>query len=487
MSGTRHYERVVTSRESDSLYVLAQWIPSGSTVLDVGCASGALGAYLTRIGDCRIDGLDQNFTAVAGAHAYRRVVVADLDRSCLDEFFPQESYEFIVMADVLEHLRDPAKVLTRAQRLLQPGGHILISVPNAAYAPLLAELLHARLDYRDSGLLDQSHVRLFTRTSLLQLLASTGLQAARFERVVRSADESEFDGVYLEALPPAVTTFLESCPDAFTYQILVDCVPFGLSEPAAPPPPTLPSIRPLRFLSRLFWRTGSGAFDEHHSVTTVGRIGEDRQTIRFTLPNERIGGLVLEPCDRLAMIIIRRVAVTTPAGPIWTWSSSSDALDNAPRERIGIVRTGEGTRLVITGREPRLHLPIPDDTLLAASAPMVVEIEFDWPLPTESLLVVERLRDRFVELDHANDRIATLTAERSVLSELLTQRLELLQSSGRAWAEAVRERDLSLAFLDDHRQTLQVITERLQALTDRVLAIEREIGDDGPISEDMHP
>ena len=107
------YDREIDSSERTSLSVLASHIPAGARVLDLGCGSGAIGRFLSaRDGAATIDGLTINEDEAqrAAAH-YRRVEVADLDRCVLTDLFEPASYDIIVCADVLEHVRQSDRVL----------------------------------------------------------------------------------------------------------------------------------------------------------------------------------------------------------------------------------------------------------------------------------------------------------------------------------------------------------------------------------------
>lgn len=137
------YDREIHGSERTSLSVLSAHIPPGARVLDLGCGSGAVGRFLTRRGDgAVIDGLTLNTEEAAlAAPDYRRVEVANLDSADLAALFAGSQYDAIVCADVLEHTRHPQQVLASARRLLAEGGRVLISIPNAGYCGLIAELM----------------------------------------------------------------------------------------------------------------------------------------------------------------------------------------------------------------------------------------------------------------------------------------------------------------------------------------------------------
>ncbi len=170
----------------DSLAKIARLIPHGSTVLDVGCAVGVLGQYLTEQQGCSVDGIEGNAEAAKIAQPfYRRITVTDLESADLRHLLEGVRYDRIVCADVLEHLRDPGQVLQRLKDHLTPDGKILISIPNIGHIGVFLELLSGDFRYREEGLLDKTHLRFFTRKSFLRLLADHGFTEQIVDRTLQ--------------------------------------------------------------------------------------------------------------------------------------------------------------------------------------------------------------------------------------------------------------------------------------------------------------
>ena len=142
--------------------------------------------------------------ALAQPH-YRRIEVANLDTCDLPTLFAGERYDYIVCADVLEHLVDPGRVLDAAQQLLKPQGRLMISVPNAAYAGLIGELMAGEFRYREEGLLDRTHLRFFTRASLSRFVEERGWHVDGIDAVGR---EPPF-----QSSTPHLTACPRPCPD----------------------------------------------------------------------------------------------------------------------------------------------------------------------------------------------------------------------------------------------------------------------------------
>ena len=148
-------------------------VPPGSSVLDVGCATGYLGEALVERG-CRVWGLERDEEAAAvAASSYEEVHVVDLDL-CDSLPVPERFFDVVLCADVLEHLREPERGLRLVRPHLAPGATVVVSLPNVAHFSVRVPLLLGRFEYGPSGILDRTHVRLYTFRTARQLVTSCG-------------------------------------------------------------------------------------------------------------------------------------------------------------------------------------------------------------------------------------------------------------------------------------------------------------------------
>ena len=148
-------------------------VPDGSRVLDVGCSSGYLAQRLAPRG-CRVVGVEADPGAAAAAREWcELVVVGDVeDRAVRDEL--PHGMDVVLAADVLEHLRDPWRVLATLREHLAPGGRAVVSVPNIGHWTARRALLRGRFPYAEHGLFDRTHLRFFTRESARELAERAG-------------------------------------------------------------------------------------------------------------------------------------------------------------------------------------------------------------------------------------------------------------------------------------------------------------------------
>ncbi|OIP28441.1 hypothetical protein AUK22_04215 [bacterium CG2_30_54_10] len=156
-------------------------IGTGERVLDVGCGRGALGEAVRKLGN-NVTGIERHPDAVAGARSrLDRVIEADVtDFQTISEKLEGEIFDAIIFSDVLEHLYDPVEILRSYSGLfLKPGGRVLISVPNiAAWTQRLA-LFFGYFEYADTGIMDRTHIRFFTRRTAKSLLRACGIEQKR--------------------------------------------------------------------------------------------------------------------------------------------------------------------------------------------------------------------------------------------------------------------------------------------------------------------
>lgn len=155
-----------------------------SVVLDVGCWNGTLGCVLIRDCGAIVDGIerDPGQAERAQANGYRMVDVANLDGEMPGA--GGRTYDFVLFGDVLEHLMHPERVLAQLSKRAKPDGRIIISLPNIAFASNRVSHLLGKWDYKDYGILDRTHLRFFTRRTMIQLVENAGLRVTRVEGYV---------------------------------------------------------------------------------------------------------------------------------------------------------------------------------------------------------------------------------------------------------------------------------------------------------------
>jgi methionine biosynthesis protein MetW len=148
-------------------------------ILDLGCASGALGAALKDRQQAEVVGVENDPLYAARAEAVLdRVITADLE----ELFSTAEGenlgeFDCVVAADVLEHLRDPWSVLAGAVRHLSPGGTAVVSLPNIRYWNTFWAIgVRGTWPRIEFGIFDATHLRFFTLRDARELMEEAGLR-----------------------------------------------------------------------------------------------------------------------------------------------------------------------------------------------------------------------------------------------------------------------------------------------------------------------
>jgi SAM-dependent methyltransferase len=203
--------------------LVIRWLqnqPKGVTVLDVGAATGSLGRRCSGLG-LRFKGIEpcKEWAELARPY-YEEIAICPIE-AAEDDFL--RGADVVVLADVLEHLKDPETELKRIVRLQQPGAWLIVSVPNIAHLWVRLNLVLGRFDYSERGLLDRTHLRFFTRSTFLDLLQSCGLQVDQLKttpvplNLVNPYFQNHFIGRQMHALLASLTRRL---PTLLGYQFV---------------------------------------------------------------------------------------------------------------------------------------------------------------------------------------------------------------------------------------------------------------------------
>lgn len=172
---------------------------TASTVLEIGCGAGALGAaFKRRVPECRWVGVEVNADAAERARSRIDEVVTG-NAETVD--VPLEKADAIVYGDVLEHMTDPWTVVKRHAALLSEEGTMLACIPNVAHWSVLQDLLRGKWEYAAEGLLDRTHLRFFTLESALALFRDAGLAVHEVRPRVFHPERAR---AFVEALAPAL-------------------------------------------------------------------------------------------------------------------------------------------------------------------------------------------------------------------------------------------------------------------------------------------
>ena len=162
---------------NDSHVVLTRLVSDNAKVLDVGCATGITGTFLSKYKTKNIYGIEMDEKAIEVAKSkniykeiYNFAIGDKEDPEYLKFYNSKEKFDYIILADVLEHIYHPDEILIELSKKLNKDGKILVSIPNVANIDIINGLLNNNFNYIDTGLLDVTHIRFFTCNSFIDMI-----------------------------------------------------------------------------------------------------------------------------------------------------------------------------------------------------------------------------------------------------------------------------------------------------------------------------
>jgi 2-polyprenyl-3-methyl-5-hydroxy-6-metoxy-1,4-benzoquinol methylase len=153
-------------------------------VLEVGCGSGETIRFLKEQTSCQwACGIDICDNRSSGAAGYIDCFIEGNIESMKLNIAPK-SLDLVLCLDVLEHLTDPWTILSNLKDLLKPDGVIIASIPNIQNLRVILPLIFlGKWEYKDSGILDRTHLRFFTKSSAISLLSANNFKVTYIKKI----------------------------------------------------------------------------------------------------------------------------------------------------------------------------------------------------------------------------------------------------------------------------------------------------------------
>ena len=182
--------------------VIVEIVQESKKVLDLGCSDGIIGNYLNKYKNCDVYGCDINDESIKIAisrNCYKKIFHADLDKDqTLDKSLELNSFDYVIIADVLEHLKNPENIIEIACKYLKNNGEILVCVPNVTHENIIINLLNEKFNYNDLGILDNTHLRFFTENSFIDFINNINSRLTNYSlkcelvKKIRFCDEDDY-------------------------------------------------------------------------------------------------------------------------------------------------------------------------------------------------------------------------------------------------------------------------------------------------------
>lgn len=210
----------ILADEANPLNRISAIVPNDAKILDIGAGNGLLAMVLNKTKkNIIIDGIEPNRHAAKLAISHYR----HFHVGYAQEFFrhiKSENYDYIVLADVLEHMSDPLQFLRELSDYMSTTTRIVISLPNVAFGSTRIALLNGDFDYVDSGILERSHLRFFTLKTVTSFISASGLNIERLQYLKKDIFSTE---IQLGKYPLSYCCYRKIMKDnlSFVYQFLI--------------------------------------------------------------------------------------------------------------------------------------------------------------------------------------------------------------------------------------------------------------------------
>ena len=217
-------EYALKQEEASSHTIIMRWLDrlEPARILDLGCSSGLLSERARGLGH-ELTGVD----LLQFAEVEDRVdhfIQANLDQGLPQAAAQEGPYDIVLAADVLEHVREPEKLLEQIHDVLAPPGILIASVPNFGHWYARGRTAFGLFDYDQRGVLDQGHVRFFTRRGLLRRLRNAGFTVTRMEATGLPLDVLAPGEGSIKRVVRALDRFAVTVrPTMFGYQFVCQC------------------------------------------------------------------------------------------------------------------------------------------------------------------------------------------------------------------------------------------------------------------------
>jgi O-antigen biosynthesis protein len=201
-------------------------------ILEIGTSTG----FVTKILQERqneIVGIEIDPDAAHIAEKYcSRMIIGDIEKCDLDNFFTGPSFDVIILGDVLEHLIYPKALLRNVKKILKEDGYLIVSLPNFCHGDVILTILQGDFHYTDMGLLDKTHLRFFGLKNIYSLFSEAGYQISNLTSTYREIGETELP-VRMDKIPDQLRWFIRLLPETRTYQYIFTAFPSD--NPRIPP------------------------------------------------------------------------------------------------------------------------------------------------------------------------------------------------------------------------------------------------------------
>ena len=224
-------DKIDIKDKNNTKSIILRHVDEKSVCLDVGCGVGYLGGLLHKHKKVKVYGVD--IDAKALSYAKKSGDFVDLYHFSITERKGEDykrfidgkmKFDYIIFADVLEHVTDPEDLLMFFVDFLKPEGKILISLPNVAHFDIVKGLIDGKFNYNHIGILDNTHYRFYTKNSFKEFLQQVNdVRGTKF--AIKEIGKTVVEPDYIKKYPnfyELLNRDGEACVLQYVYEISID-------------------------------------------------------------------------------------------------------------------------------------------------------------------------------------------------------------------------------------------------------------------------
>lgn len=418
--------------ENNSLTKIIKRLKPNTKVLEFGCANGRMTRYLKEALHCDVTIVEIDDEAAQDALAYAEKALVgsqegDIEKYAWCTLCEPGYYDFIIFADVLEHLREPERVLEKLKPLLKPSGSVLVSIPNIANNAVIANLVQDEFPYTDIGLLDRTHVSFFTKNSFPKMIKSLGYHMYYMTATYADIAQSEVQ-VDQAQIPTELRRIMAKRPYGDIYQLIFE---FGSEERGDVVQDYAHADRGLIFELSIFYRhNDEKELNPEHSLHK--KVGDSVQFHSHLREEKPMNLIRIDPMETSGVVRFNHICIN---GEDYLSKAQSNA--SAQYDQL----------FLFTNRDPMLFIEIEDF--------QEAEVDVDY-----EILDFDIFKEPYKE--ELNQLIADRNQEFDLCrNQLVTSQNQLQESKNqlRESQKQLQESQNHIHILDDQIAALQKIQE----------------------------
>ncbi|SEL34209.1 Methyltransferase domain-containing protein [Paenibacillus sp. cl141a] len=313
------YDVDLNENSDNSLSLILRNVKRNSVILEFGPATGRMTKYLKEKLNCDVYIVELDPESAKTASQYSKdCLIGNIEDFGWLEYFDGVKFDYIIFADVLEHLYYPQRVLLESKRLLRDDGSIFISIPNVAHNSIIIDLINNRFNYQEIGLLDNTHIRFFTYYSLMEMFERAYLKPVKSLATYNRPHDTELNNNYDFLDNEMLKFLLKNKQFGEVYQFVFELKRSSNEELIERNIQTTPNY----YFTQLFVNDGNG-FNESQSIVQYVNYTEKKLDMAFDLSNfNNIAQIRIDPLNSPCILKLKTIVINNEI-EINNWETNS--------------------------------------------------------------------------------------------------------------------------------------------------------------------